>query len=310
MRKIIGVTVGTPLSISKIEKTLKPIKTVNRKMPDENGNVEVTVDVSGTVESKVTEHNVEGTSHNDIRLLISELSTRLNTIANSTDEDLDQIAELVAYIKNNKSLIDGITTSKVNVEDIVDNLTTSTANKPLSANQGVELKALVDALGANLTKFEEADAFHDEAIVSFTNNIVDHESRLTEQSSNISNLTTRVASLEGASGGSGNARIVSTSTTIFLQAEPNVDYVYRYAIKYFSLDSFKRRDSSVAERWSVMFKVGKEATIKFLPTIYWAGGTPEFAEGKAYWMYFVPFGNNNPVFAGFWVEVPGSQYET
>ena len=41
MSKIIGVTVGTPTSPAKIEKELKPVKTVNGKEPDENGNVEV-----------------------------------------------------------------------------------------------------------------------------------------------------------------------------------------------------------------------------------------------------------------------------
>lgn len=41
MSNIIGVTVGTPLSPSKIEEKIKPIKTVNGVAPDENGNVEV-----------------------------------------------------------------------------------------------------------------------------------------------------------------------------------------------------------------------------------------------------------------------------
>lgn len=91
-------------------------------------------------------HNTDTTAHADIRNLISGLTTRLNTLANSTDEDLDQMAEIVTYIKSNKSLIDGITTSKVNVSDIIDNLTTNVANKPLSAAQGVALKALIDAI--------------------------------------------------------------------------------------------------------------------------------------------------------------------
>ena len=56
------------------------------------------------------------------------------------------MAEIVAYIKSNKSLIDGITTSKVSVSDIVNNLTSNVANKPLSAAQGVALKALIDAI--------------------------------------------------------------------------------------------------------------------------------------------------------------------
>lgn len=40
-KKIMGVTVGTSLSPSKIEEEIKPVKTVNGRAPDENGNVEV-----------------------------------------------------------------------------------------------------------------------------------------------------------------------------------------------------------------------------------------------------------------------------
>lgn len=40
MRKIIGVTVGTPTSPTKMERELNPVKTVNGQTPDENGNVE------------------------------------------------------------------------------------------------------------------------------------------------------------------------------------------------------------------------------------------------------------------------------
>ena len=101
--------------------------------------------IDGATDGKVSTHNTNDSAHNDIRLLITELTTRLNALANSTDEDLDQMAEVVAYIKSNKSLIDGITTSKINVSDIINNLTTNVANKPLSAAQGVALKALIDA---------------------------------------------------------------------------------------------------------------------------------------------------------------------
>lgn len=96
--------------------------------------------------SALSTHNTSGASHNDIRELISGLSTRLNTVANSDDTTLDQLSEIVAYIKANKGLIDGITTSKVNVTDIVDNLLTSVSNKPLSAKQGAVLKTLIDSL--------------------------------------------------------------------------------------------------------------------------------------------------------------------
>ena len=46
MSKIIGVTVGTPLSPAKIAEKLKPVKTVNGVEPDENGNVYVGFDTA------------------------------------------------------------------------------------------------------------------------------------------------------------------------------------------------------------------------------------------------------------------------
>ncbi len=100
----------------------------------------------GYVDGKETAHNASTTAHNDIRQLISGLTSRLNALADSDDTTLDQLSEIVAYIKANKSLIDSITTSKVNVSDIIDNLTTSVSNKPLSAKMGVELKKLIDAI--------------------------------------------------------------------------------------------------------------------------------------------------------------------
>lgn len=101
-----------------------------------------TPDVSG----QINNHNIATDTHNDIRLLINGLTTRLNTLANSDDTTLDQMSEVVAYIKNNKSLIEGVTNNKVNVSDIINNLTTNASNKPLSAAQGVVLKALIDAI--------------------------------------------------------------------------------------------------------------------------------------------------------------------
>lgn len=109
---------------------------------------EVGADAFGTAESKVSEHNVATDAHNDIRLLIEGLTTRLNALADSDDTTLDQMSEVVAYIKSNKSLIDAITTSKINVSDIIDNLTTNASNKPLSAAQGVVLKAMIEEMGS------------------------------------------------------------------------------------------------------------------------------------------------------------------
>lgn len=103
-------------------------------------------DKSTAVNKKIGDHNVSTVSHEDIRLELKRLADRLNAALNSTDTSLDDLKEIVAYIKSNKTLIDGITSSKVNVTDIVNDLTTNTANVPLSAAQGVVLKLLIDSL--------------------------------------------------------------------------------------------------------------------------------------------------------------------
>lgn len=103
------------------------------------------------VSNQIGIHNTNTAAHNDIRLLISGLTERLNTLANSDDTTLDQMAEVVAYIKANRDLISQITTNKVNVGDIVNDLATNVSNKPLSAAQGVALKALIDAITIPVT---------------------------------------------------------------------------------------------------------------------------------------------------------------
>lgn len=96
--------------------------------------------------SAITTHNVSEASHSDIRLLLQGLADRINAIANSTDVDLDDFKEVVAYIKANRGLIDAITTNKINYTDIINDLVTNVTNKPLSAAQGVALKLLIDNL--------------------------------------------------------------------------------------------------------------------------------------------------------------------
>lgn len=122
---------------------------------------------TSSVSTQISTHNTSITAHNDIRDLISTLTNRLNAVANSTDEDLDTLNEIVTYIKSNKSLIDSITTTKVNVSDIIDNLTTSVSNKPLSAKQGVALKSLIDTLQEAVNG--KSDDSHGHAISDITN---------------------------------------------------------------------------------------------------------------------------------------------
>ena len=106
--------------------------------------VKTAYDKAVSVDGDLKSHNSSNNCHNDIRNLIAALTTRLNTLADSDDSTLDQLSEIVAYIKNNKGLIDGITRNKVNVADIIDNLVSTAVNKPLSAKQGKILKDLID----------------------------------------------------------------------------------------------------------------------------------------------------------------------
>lgn len=66
-----------------------------------------TPDVSG----QIAAHNASGAAHSDIRNNLSAVSQRLNALADSDDATLDQLSEVVAYIKANRELIDSVTGS-------------------------------------------------------------------------------------------------------------------------------------------------------------------------------------------------------
>ena len=102
-----------------------------------------------TAAQNLSLHNTDTISHNDLRLEVKAIRDQLTAFLDVDDTTLDQASEIVAYIKSNKTLIDSITTSKINVADIVDNLVTSVVDKPLSAVQGVILKSLIDSLTEN-----------------------------------------------------------------------------------------------------------------------------------------------------------------
>lgn len=118
------------------------------------------------VENKVSTHNTSDAAHSDIRGLISALSTKVNNFLDVDDTTTDQLSEVLTLINNNKGTLESLTSSKVNVSDIIDNLTTSDATKVLSAKQGVALKALIDALEGVVNG--KAAAEHDHAIDDVT----------------------------------------------------------------------------------------------------------------------------------------------
>lgn len=59
---------------------------------------------------------------------------------------MDKLKELVNEISANKNNIAAITSGKVDVDDIVNNLTDGGTDKVLSAEQGKTLKGLIDAI--------------------------------------------------------------------------------------------------------------------------------------------------------------------
>lgn len=107
---------------------------------------EVKADPSGTAANAVTGHNVDRYAHNDIRLEVMAIKEKLYAFLDVDEETLNELSELIAAIAANQTSIAQLTSGKVNVSEIVDNLTTNVANMPLSAAQGVALKALIDAI--------------------------------------------------------------------------------------------------------------------------------------------------------------------
>ena len=123
---------------------------VDKARKDQDGNrIDLTyIKIANIVDSLSSTSTTQPLSANQGKVLDAKIAAVL-ALLQSNDTDLDTVQEIVTYIKNNKSLIDGVTTSKVSISDIVDNLTSEITSKPLSANQGVVIKALIDALAAS-----------------------------------------------------------------------------------------------------------------------------------------------------------------
>ena len=173
-----------------------------------------TAELASTTEitNSISAHNTSADAHDDIRNLITGLTTRLNTLADSDDTTLDQMSEIVEYIKSNKSLIDSITTNKVNVSDIINNLTTNVTNKPLSAAQGVAIKSLIDSLQTVVDS--KANSAHIHAISDVTNlqTILDAkvpDSRTINGMALSTNITLSASDVGADASGSANEALVS-----------------------------------------------------------------------------------------------------
>lgn len=229
---------------------------------------DVGADAAGTAVAKVSEHNTASNTHNDIRLLVQGLTERLNALADSDDETLDQMSEVVAYIKSNKSLIDAITTSKVNVSDIIDNLTTNVSNKPLSAAQGVKLKALIDAI-AIPTKLSELENDSGYAKTTDIPDKLPNPQKLTFTGAvtaeyNGSGAVT-VTIPEGSGGSGGMVRIEKLSTDTSVELEPNKLYIFPEMAEL-TITLAEPSDTGIVNEYHFVFQSGSTPTALAIPS--------------------------------------------
>lgn len=138
-----------------------PTLTGTPKAPTASAGTNTTqIATTAFAQTAVSSHNISPISHSDIRDLITGLTTRLNALADSDDTTLDQLSEIVAYIKSNRSLIESVTTNKVNVSDVINNLTSTSVDKPLAANQGKVLKELIDTLTSSFNAHKNDTTVH------------------------------------------------------------------------------------------------------------------------------------------------------
>lgn len=97
--------------------------------------------LSQEIDSDVSDHNSSTSAHSDIRELISNVNSRVDTV---------------------DSTVSALDTNKVNKSDIVNNLTTNDATRPLSAAMGMELKSSIDS-GGSANELIAAHNTNDEA---------------------------------------------------------------------------------------------------------------------------------------------------
>lgn len=171
----------------------------------------------------------------------TELSaTSNNPVANSTiDAELDAIADGLGALE---LAIDG----KVETSDVVDDLTTASADKPLSANQGVILQDQITTINSTL-----ADLLYEEiAISSFKNNVGTVEVGSTVDSVTLTWTTSKTPSaltLEGAS--------IDSSLTGYTYSDLGLTPT-TVTTKTYTLKATDERDYTASKTTSIYFYNG------------------------------------------------------
>ena len=114
------------------------------------GKVDALIAVDEANAQALESHNNDTSAHSYIQGLISELDERLDAFLGDGDAAA-ALSDLLEYLQNNGDLIESLDTNKINYSDIVDNLTTVATDKPLSANQGVQLAASIEAMRGEMS---------------------------------------------------------------------------------------------------------------------------------------------------------------
>lgn len=94
---------------------------IDDKVSKDGDKVLSTNDFTDSCKATVEEaaaHNTAVDSHSDIRLLIKDLTERLNALADSDDTTLDQLSEIVAYVKSNEGLITAHASNTANPHNV------------------------------------------------------------------------------------------------------------------------------------------------------------------------------------------------
>ena len=148
--------------------------------------------------------------------MITGLNEQLELFLDVDDTTKDQLSEVLALIEANKGTLESLTTSKINVSAIVDNLTTASTDKVLSANQGVVISGLISALSIELEALESTVNTHTHDDRYYTEaEINDQVSTINTSISNIVDGITTVA--KASKDASGNV----ITTTYELKTDAN-----------------------------------------------------------------------------------------
>lgn len=132
---------------SDVEDINKSISEIDSKY---QGKVDELIAVDEANAQALVSHNNDTGAHSYIQGLINELDARLDAFLGDGDA-ATALSDLLEYLQNNGDLIESLDTNKINYSDIVDNLTTEATDKPLSANQGVQLAAAIEAMRGEMS---------------------------------------------------------------------------------------------------------------------------------------------------------------